>query len=219
MNNVVAPMAATTSSPVDAASPVGTPPPPPHVATGRTAGRKKAVRRATRKTAARKKATRAADRAPKGAITTRKSSAQTDIDYSTAAPPSPVSDTPRETAHRSTEIDMGATPADSVKKRRRTASWKIGVNGPIIVSVPDDEGNKSIKRPRKSKSQNLAADEKKKEIVHGKDDLVLSNLANSDDVSQEKTSCFLERWYYWCWSGVQGCVRVSRCFAEICCCA
>ncbi|KAH7859679.1 hypothetical protein Vadar_004171 [Vaccinium darrowii] len=186
VNNVVAPMAATTSSPVDAASPVGTPSPPPHVATGRTAGRKKAVRRATRKTAARKKATRAADRAPKGAITARKSSAQTDIDYSTAAPPSPVSDTPRETAHRSTEIDMGATPADSVKKRRRTASWKIGVNGPIIVSVPDDEGNKSIKRPRKRKSQNLAADEKKKEIVHGKDDLVLSNLANSDDVSPEK---------------------------------
>lgn len=185
VNNVVVPMAATTSSPVDAASPVRTPP-PPHVATGRTAGRKKAGRRATRKTAARKKATRAADRAPKGAITARKSSSQMEIDYSTAAPPSPVSDSPRETAHRSTEIDMGATPADSVKKRRRTASWKIGVNGPIIVSVPDDEGNKSIKRPRKSKTQNLAADEKKKEIVHWKGDLDVSNLANSDDVSPEK---------------------------------
>lgn len=146
VNHAVAPMAAATSSPADAASPVGTPPPPPHVATGRTAARKKAARHGRRKTAARKKATRAADKGPTKQITARKSSAQANIDDSTVAPHSPVSDTPRETSHRSTEIDMGATPADSVKKRRRTASWKIGVNGPTIVSVPDDEGDKSIKK-------------------------------------------------------------------------
>ncbi|KAG5564320.1 hypothetical protein RHGRI_000503 [Rhododendron griersonianum] len=159
-----------TSSPPDAASPVGTPPPPPHVATGRTAARKKAARHGRRKTAARKKATRAADKDPTKQITARKSSAQANIDDSTVAPHSPVSDTPRETSHRSTEIDMGATPADSVKKRRRTASWIIGVNGPTIVSVPDDEGDKSIKRPRKNKSQSLVVYKKKNEIVHGKDD-------------------------------------------------
>ncbi|KAG5564297.1 hypothetical protein RHGRI_000483 [Rhododendron griersonianum] len=153
VNHAVAPTATAASSPPDAASPVGTPPPPPHVATGRTAARKKAARHGRRKTAARKKATRAVDKGPTRQITARKSSAQANIDDSTVAPHSPVSDTPRETSHRSTEIDMGVTPADSVKKRRRTTSWKIGVNGPTIVSVPDDEGDKSIKRPRKNKSQ------------------------------------------------------------------
>ncbi|KAF7153246.1 hypothetical protein RHSIM_Rhsim01G0059300 [Rhododendron simsii] len=185
VNHAVAPTAAATSSPADAASPVGTPP-PPHVATGKTAARKKAARHGRRKTAARKKATRAADKGPTKQITARKSSAQANIDDSTVALHSPVFDTPRETSHRSTEIDMGATPADSVKKRRRTASWKIGVNGPTIVSVPDDEGDKSIKRPRKNKSQSLVVYEKKNEIVHGKDDRDPSYLANSDDVSPEK---------------------------------
>lgn len=41
----------------------------------------------------------------------------------------------------SDEIDLSATPADAVKKRRRTASWKIGANGPMIVA--DDDGERS----------------------------------------------------------------------------
>ncbi|KAJ8767981.1 hypothetical protein K2173_020921 [Erythroxylum novogranatense] len=35
-------------------------------------------------------------------------------------------------------FDMSDTPADTVKKRRRTASWKMGANGPIVVSIADD---------------------------------------------------------------------------------
>ncbi|KAG5564325.1 hypothetical protein RHGRI_000507 [Rhododendron griersonianum] len=111
VNHAVAPTAAATSSPPDAASPVGTHPPPPHVATGRTAARKKAARHGRRKTAARKKATRAADKDPTKQITAHKSSAQANIDDSTVAPHSPVSDTPRETSHHSTEIDMDTTSA------------------------------------------------------------------------------------------------------------
>lgn len=41
--------------------------------------------------------------------------------------------------HSSDEIDLTATPADAVKKRRRTASWKIGANGPMIVADDDEE--------------------------------------------------------------------------------
>lgn len=43
--------------------------------------------------------------------------------------------------HSSDEIDLSATPADAVKKRRRTASWKIGANGPMIVA--DDDGDRN----------------------------------------------------------------------------
>ncbi|KAG5564309.1 hypothetical protein RHGRI_000492 [Rhododendron griersonianum] len=85
VNHAVAPTAAATSSLADAASPVGTPPPPPHVATGRTDARKKAARHGRRKTAARKKPTRAADKGPTKQITARKSSAQANIDDSTVA--------------------------------------------------------------------------------------------------------------------------------------
>ncbi|XP_011017875.1 PREDICTED: uncharacterized protein LOC105121077 [Populus euphratica] len=38
-------------------------------------------------------------------------------------------------------VDMNASPADTVKKRRRTASWKIGAYGPSIV--PDDDNGES----------------------------------------------------------------------------
>lgn len=41
-----------------------------------------------------------------------------------------------------TAMDMTCTPADTVKKRRRTPSWKIGANGPTIVSVTDNVGEK-----------------------------------------------------------------------------
>ncbi|GLU09606.1 hypothetical protein SLE2022_332970 [Rubroshorea leprosula] len=43
------------------------------------------------------------------------------------------------TDHSPDTIDMSATPADTVKKRRRTASWRFGANGPAIVSVTEDD--------------------------------------------------------------------------------
>ncbi|XP_022728814.1 uncharacterized protein LOC111284411 [Durio zibethinus] len=42
------------------------------------------------------------------------------------------------TAHSTDTIDMSASPADTVKKRRRTASWKSGANGLTIVTVADN---------------------------------------------------------------------------------
>ncbi|CAN1764429.1 hypothetical protein LINPERHAP1_LOCUS9247 [Linum perenne] len=42
-------------------------------------------------------------------------------------------------------FDLTSTPADTVKKRRRTASWKIGANGQMIVS-----GNDNAEETRKS---------------------------------------------------------------------
>ncbi|KAM7511582.1 hypothetical protein LguiB_010457 [Lonicera macranthoides] len=78
------------------------------------------------------------------------------------------------TPHSPANVDMTATPADTVKKRRRTASWKIGANGPTIVAVTDDPG------PRKSRRKNArrqisvtVADEteQKQEILPKKDDI------------------------------------------------
>ncbi|KAF2310574.1 hypothetical protein GH714_014619 [Hevea brasiliensis] len=42
------------------------------------------------------------------------------------------------TAYSSVILDMSATPADNVKKRRRTASWKVGAGGLAIVAVADN---------------------------------------------------------------------------------
>ncbi|KDP30225.1 hypothetical protein JCGZ_17007 [Jatropha curcas] len=57
-------------------------------------------------------------------------------------------------AHSSDILDMSATPADTVKKRRRTASWKIGANGPIIVSIADKVGETRKSSSRKKSSWN-----------------------------------------------------------------
>ncbi|WRX33674.1 hypothetical protein QQP08_026161 [Theobroma cacao] len=45
-------------------------------------------------------------------------------------------------------IDMSASPADTVKKRRRTASWKSGANGLTIVTVADnlEKGNTTSRK-------------------------------------------------------------------------
>lgn len=36
-------------------------------------------------------------------------------------------------------LDMSGSPADTVKKRRRTASWMIGAHGPMIVAVSEND--------------------------------------------------------------------------------
>lgn len=46
-------------------------------------------------------------------------------------------------------IDMSASPADTVKKRRRTASWKRAANGLTIVTVDDNLEETEKTPPRK----------------------------------------------------------------------
>lgn len=50
-------------------------------------------------------------------------------------------------SHCSIVIDMDSTPADTVKKRRRTASWKIGATC-TLVHVPEKDGGKRKTTPR-----------------------------------------------------------------------
>ncbi|KAL3512986.1 hypothetical protein ACH5RR_025703 [Cinchona calisaya] len=42
------------------------------------------------------------------------------------------------TAYSLISFDAGSTPAETVKKRRRTTPWKIGAKDPIVVSDADD---------------------------------------------------------------------------------
>ncbi|KAK2986224.1 hypothetical protein RJ640_010058 [Escallonia rubra] len=89
-----------------------------------------------------------------------------------------------------TEIDLGATPADTVKKRRRTASWKIGANGPTIVAVTDDAGGRRSRR-KTSRSQSIAAvadeTERKQAIIPSKDEFDSPlPIVIPDDVALEK---------------------------------
>ncbi|XP_021592475.1 uncharacterized protein LOC110600074 [Manihot esculenta] len=63
------------------------------------------------------------------------------------------------TAHSSIILDMNATPADTVKKRRRTASWKLGPTGTAIVVSDKVEETRKSRSPKKS-SQNHVADAK-----------------------------------------------------------
>lgn len=97
------------------------------------------------------------------------------------------------TAHGSVILDITSTPADTVKKRRRTASWKFGANGPTIVSVTDDVGGKkrTASRKKNSRSQNTVpvADNVEQQQENGpwKDDFNgSSSLVTSDDVPLEK---------------------------------
>ncbi|XP_024458767.2 uncharacterized protein LOC18099908 isoform X2 [Populus trichocarpa] len=45
------------------------------------------------------------------------------------------------TVHDSVTVDMNTSPADTVKKRRRIASWNISANGPSIVLDDNDNNN------------------------------------------------------------------------------
>jgi zinc finger SWIM domain-containing protein 3 len=77
------------------------------------------------------------------AITSKKSSPTITKDPGAATLiPTDLVTVPVDTAaNDSVIVDMNASPADTVKKRRRTASWKIGANGPSIV--PDDDNGES----------------------------------------------------------------------------
>ncbi|KAE8669051.1 2-diacylglycerol 3-beta-galactosyltransferase family protein [Hibiscus syriacus] len=56
-------------------------------------------------------------------------------------------------------FDMSASPAEYVKKRRRTASWSSGANGPTIVPVADNLGEtrQTISREKVTRKCNLGA--------------------------------------------------------------
>ncbi|XP_059637869.1 uncharacterized protein LOC132279839 [Cornus florida] len=92
-------------------------------------------------------------------------------------------------AHSPLEIDISGTPADTVKKRRRTASWKIGANGPTIVAIADDGGEKRSRKNSRSHSTVALADEmeQKWDVVTSREDFdTPSTVTISDDVSLEK---------------------------------
>uniref|UniRef100_A0A2N9F741 SWIM-type domain-containing protein n=1 Tax=Fagus sylvatica TaxID=28930 RepID=A0A2N9F741_FAGSY len=129
-------------------------------------------------------------------INSNLSSAHTAADNPDAAYSSPsgsVAVATDATTHDPTIIDMSSTPADTVKKRRRTASWKIGANGPAIVAVTDyvEEKRKitSIKKNIQNHSTAIVADDLKQQedIFPCEDDSNSSPFrASSNDVPPDK---------------------------------
>ncbi|KAI5679718.1 hypothetical protein M9H77_00945 [Catharanthus roseus] len=57
---------------------------------------------------------------------------------------------PDTTADSPTSFDTNGTPADTVKKRRRTATWKLGATGPVIVADADSDGERRLKKKKKA---------------------------------------------------------------------
>lgn len=94
-------------------------------------------------------------------------------------------------AHCSTVVDMDSTPADTVKKRRRTAPRKIGAN-PTIVAITENDG----KRKPTSRKKNILThntdigtkeEERKQENFPCTDNSNgYSILARSNDIPPEK---------------------------------
>ena len=145
---------------------------------------------------------KATAKSPTGAIiNSNLSSAYTateNLDAANSSPCGSVAVATDATAHDPTIIDMCSTPADTVKKRRRTASWKIGANGPAIVAVTDYVEEKRKITSRKKNIQNLSiaivADDLKQQgdIVPCEDDSNSSLfLASSNDVPPDK---LVESW-------------------------
>ncbi|KAG5559480.1 hypothetical protein RHGRI_009122 [Rhododendron griersonianum] len=69
----------------------------------------------------------ATSRSPTRSDTSSNDSVDADSDDSSGDWPSPVTFSAKGTADSSMEIDRSVSPADTVKKRRRTAAWKIGL--------------------------------------------------------------------------------------------
>ncbi|KAK9268390.1 hypothetical protein L1049_000139 [Liquidambar formosana] len=116
-----------------------------------------------------------------------------DPSSATTTPTKPVAVAADTTAHSPIVMDMNSTPADTVKKRRRTPSWKIGANGPTIGAVRDNVGEKrrTLSRKRNIRSHNSVAVsddvEHQQDIEPCETDIkTISTLACSDDVSLEK---------------------------------
>lgn len=76
-------------------------------------------------------------------------------DATTSIPTGSISLAADASVHRLDIIDMDCTPADSVKKRRRTAAWKIGPDGPTIVSINEDIGDERNSVSKKKNTLNF----------------------------------------------------------------
>ncbi|KAK6236141.1 hypothetical protein SCA6_011478 [Theobroma cacao] len=87
-------------------------------------------------------------------------------------------------------IDMSASPADTVKKRRRTASWKSGANGLTIVTVADnlEKGNTtSRKKNARNHKLTVVADNMEQHIEPWVDNADFDfALQDSSNASPEK---------------------------------
>ncbi|KAL0385232.1 UNVERIFIED_CONTAM: hypothetical protein Sradi_2917500 [Sesamum radiatum] len=81
-------------------------------------------------------------------------------------------------------LDMGGSPADTVKKRRRTASWMIGAHGPTIVAVSDNDGDSRRRKKNHRGRSSLAASDNLENQTNDLDSP--SSVAFSDDGLPEK---------------------------------
>lgn len=70
--------------------------------------------------------------------TSKKSTVHSDAEEDPCPPMSPITAPPEPI-----KIDLSATPADTVKKRRRTASWRTGANGSITIGSILDDGTEA----------------------------------------------------------------------------
>ncbi|KAJ9548704.1 LOW QUALITY PROTEIN: hypothetical protein OSB04_021247 [Centaurea solstitialis] len=89
-------------------------------------------------------------------------------------------------------IDVDASPADTVKKRRRTPSWRFGANGrPTIVSFPENDsaGSKSRGRSGKAVDENSGGKRSQrkssKETSSGRKRARRSTVPESGDSDEE----------------------------------
>ncbi|XP_050369929.1 uncharacterized protein LOC126788018 [Argentina anserina] len=78
-------------------------------------------------------------------------------DVNSSGPNGAISVAADASGHSLDIIDMDCTPADTVKKRRRTAAWKIGPDGPTIVSINEDIGDERKFMSRKKNTLNFKA--------------------------------------------------------------
>lgn len=93
--------------------------------------------------------------------TSKKSVVHFDAEEDPCSPKSPVTASPEPI-----EVDFSATPADTVKKRRRTASWKTGANGSIeIGSILDGTEEKESTTRRKRYTRKLYDSEDENDII------------------------------------------------------
>ncbi|XP_073145679.1 uncharacterized protein [Henckelia pumila] len=92
-------------------------------------------------------------------------------------------------AQSSAGFDMDSSPADTVKKRRRTASWMIGVHGPTIVAVSDNDGGERQRKKNMKDHSTLTVNDKiegEGDAIHGTDGDSLTTVAFCDDDLPEK---------------------------------
>ncbi|XP_065849448.1 uncharacterized protein [Euphorbia lathyris] len=121
------------------------------------------------------------------------------VEFQDAADPVSVDPAGDTTAQSSNVLDMNCSPADTVKKRRRTASWKVGANGPTIVSVADTVA--STKRSRLKKNFRNLDDTMVDVVVEERPDFEpmmdmsyysLSDVNSKDGALEEKIASWKE---------------------------